>query len=310
VNREKIFIGVPTFNREDSILDCLNSLQRQSFKDFKVLISDNSSSDSTKDLIRSFCEENTNFDYIIQDENIGWYRNFQYLLECGKEHEYFMWAPSDDTWSENFLSDCVKILEHSKDVAVVQASTYLISPNNKIQNERNVLTKIDFSRNLESTSRYKLVRLILSRGYAFFIMGLFRTSVLRSVFLNFPQVPSADRYFLLQLPLRGWKMATTNKSFYYRAIHEVLAPDRYPDDLYLQNTKKSSKKLFDYSSFQGLRSMIFKSRGKSLLFSYYIFIMFFISRTKIGVLNTAKYLLSFLGKRVYKKVESVYKKIT
>ena len=99
MNREKIFIGVPTFNREDSILDCLNSLQRQSFKDFKVLISDNSSSDSTKDLIRSFCEENTNFDYIIQDENIGWYRNFQYLLECGKEHEYFMWAPSDDTWS-------------------------------------------------------------------------------------------------------------------------------------------------------------------------------------------------------------------
>jgi glycosyltransferase involved in cell wall biosynthesis len=301
---KRVFIGVPTFNRDNSIIDCLNSLNNQSYKDFKVVISDNASTDNTRELIQAFCEKKNNFEYVIQEENIGWYRNFKYLLECGSEYEYFMWAPSDDTWSDNFLAECIKVLEHSQDIAVVQSSAYL-----KYPSRRELSTKIDYLNRMDSISNFRLVNLIFSRGYAFFIMGMFRTSMLKIIFSNFPQTPSADRYFLLQIPLNGWRMATTSNAYYYRAIHEILAPDRYPDDEYLQKTKKSAKLLFDYSSFKDVHLMVSKSINRSKCLSYYIFIMFVISRTKVGTINSIKYFLKFFGQSNYKKIELCYKKI-
>ena len=47
-------ICIPTYNRPESLLNCLNSLAKQKNKDFEVCISDNCSKKNIKNLIKPF----------------------------------------------------------------------------------------------------------------------------------------------------------------------------------------------------------------------------------------------------------------
>jgi len=47
-------IIIPTYNEEKDICTCLNSLKKQSFKDFEIIIVDDGSTDRTKEFVRKF----------------------------------------------------------------------------------------------------------------------------------------------------------------------------------------------------------------------------------------------------------------
>lgn len=50
----KISVIIPTFNEEKVISDCLNSLIKQSYQDFEIIVVDDGSSDSTKEIASRF----------------------------------------------------------------------------------------------------------------------------------------------------------------------------------------------------------------------------------------------------------------
>lgn len=76
-------ICIPTYNRADVLWHCLNSIvQNKSFnEEVEVFISDNASSDNTKEVIQPFVNKFNNIIYVQQKENIGGERNFIYVLE-------------------------------------------------------------------------------------------------------------------------------------------------------------------------------------------------------------------------------------
>ncbi|MEK6532092.1 MAG: glycosyltransferase family 2 protein, partial [Deltaproteobacteria bacterium] len=66
----EISLIIVTYNAEDTIGECLQSLEGQSCRDFEVIIVDNCSSDGTKEILRSW---NFNFPVktIFLDKNSG-----------------------------------------------------------------------------------------------------------------------------------------------------------------------------------------------------------------------------------------------
>lgn len=54
----KFLIIIPAHNEEKNILFCLKSIENQSFKDFKVVVVNDGSSDKTADLVSNFVNEN------------------------------------------------------------------------------------------------------------------------------------------------------------------------------------------------------------------------------------------------------------
>ncbi|OQX92967.1 MAG: hypothetical protein B6D58_00300 [candidate division Zixibacteria bacterium 4484_95] len=52
--KHKISVLIVTFNNAHTIIDCIDSLKRQSLKDFEILIRDNNSKDSTLDLVKQY----------------------------------------------------------------------------------------------------------------------------------------------------------------------------------------------------------------------------------------------------------------
>lgn len=100
----KIIILLATYNGGKFIMEQLDSIVKQSYSNWEVLISDDGSTDDTLNIIREFCSK----DYRIKIVNegltkLGACQNFGNLLKTAldKEWDFVMFADQDDFWYEN-----------------------------------------------------------------------------------------------------------------------------------------------------------------------------------------------------------------
>ena len=67
----KVSIGLPVFNGENYLAETLESLIKQSFRDFEIMISDNASTDRTQEICEAFCRKDDRIRYSRLSENQG-----------------------------------------------------------------------------------------------------------------------------------------------------------------------------------------------------------------------------------------------
>ncbi len=75
----KIIIGVAIYNEGPYILQTLESLCNQTYTDFRVLISDNASTDGTGNICRDFCQKDHRFSYVCHSKSMEAYNSFNYI---------------------------------------------------------------------------------------------------------------------------------------------------------------------------------------------------------------------------------------
>lgn len=93
-----IDVLLSTYNGEKYILELLKSLEKQTFKDFQVIIRDDGSKDNTIHIINEF-KENTSLkiSLIIDNINIRSTKSFEELTKIS-DSDYFMFCDQDDIW--------------------------------------------------------------------------------------------------------------------------------------------------------------------------------------------------------------------
>ncbi|QHN64554.1 glycosyltransferase [Bergeyella cardium] len=100
--KPEITIITPTYNRTHTLHRVYESLKNQTFKNFKWLIMDDGSTDSTEGLVKSFQEENIfSIEYYKQKNQ----HKFLTVLDGIRkvESKYHMVVDSDDSYPENSL---------------------------------------------------------------------------------------------------------------------------------------------------------------------------------------------------------------
>lgn len=94
----KIAILLATYNSQIYLKEQLDSLLNQSYKDFIVYIRDDGSSDSTIEIVKSYCNRYSNFvlldDPILHRFSMG---SFLWLLEHVTA-DYYLFCDHDDVW--------------------------------------------------------------------------------------------------------------------------------------------------------------------------------------------------------------------
>jgi glycosyltransferase involved in cell wall biosynthesis len=112
-----VSIGMPIFNSEATLRLAIDSILKQSYTEFELIISDNCSTDSTSEICREYEKIDSRIFYIRQAENIGATKNFEFVFNQGRG-KYFLWAAGDDERSFDFLEVNIKFLEaHSGYIA-------------------------------------------------------------------------------------------------------------------------------------------------------------------------------------------------
>lgn len=103
-------IGLPVFNEEKRVNKILNFLFRQSYKNFKIIISDNCSNDRTVEICKKWEKKGKNLIIFRQKKKININKNF-YFVYSKSTTKYFMWMAADDLKSKNFIKDNLHFLE-------------------------------------------------------------------------------------------------------------------------------------------------------------------------------------------------------
>ena len=107
----KLTVAIPTYKRK-SLYRAISSLANQSFKDFILIISDNTGSEGfSKDIVNQFKDSFSEIILIHQNKNLGDHGNMSFLLDFANT-KYFMWLADDDEISSNYLRIILLFLLH------------------------------------------------------------------------------------------------------------------------------------------------------------------------------------------------------
>ena len=105
VNNKLVAILLATYNGEKFLVEQLDSLMSQSFKDFNVYVHDDGSTDSTCQILDQFCSRYDNI-FLLDDpqNNRGAKGSFEWLLE-NVESNYYMFCDQDDFWLKDKVTN-------------------------------------------------------------------------------------------------------------------------------------------------------------------------------------------------------------
>ena len=106
-----VTIGIPTRNSAARIQECLNSILNQSHQEFKLLVSDNGSTDDTFEICDAYAKKDARLCVYRQEKNLGMDQNFKFLLDKA-ETDLFCWRADDDITSDTWLA--LLLAEHAK----------------------------------------------------------------------------------------------------------------------------------------------------------------------------------------------------
>ncbi|MDP7268439.1 MAG: glycosyltransferase, partial [Pirellulales bacterium] len=72
----RVSIGMPVFNGEAFLSQAIQSLLEQTYVDFELIISDNTSTDGTESICRKYALQDSRIRYVRNSENVGLESNF------------------------------------------------------------------------------------------------------------------------------------------------------------------------------------------------------------------------------------------
>lgn len=119
----KISVCIATYNGEKYIKEQLESILSQIGENDEVIISDDSSTDNTVEIINSF--NDCRIKIYKNTKEKGYTRNFENALEKANGDVIFL-SDQDDVWVENKVNKMIKILE-KYDFAV--SDNYIVNEN-------------------------------------------------------------------------------------------------------------------------------------------------------------------------------------
>jgi hypothetical protein len=129
----KISVIVPVYNGEDWLRPCMRSVLGQQGAEFELLVGDDFSSDSSRDIISSF-DHDTRLRAFFFDRNVGLFGNLNRLLRKART-PLVRFLCQDDILEPNCLADEAVFFESHPDVVMSICSVRLIDTEDNVIGE-------------------------------------------------------------------------------------------------------------------------------------------------------------------------------
>ncbi|OQX54108.1 MAG: glycosyl transferase [Candidatus Cloacimonas sp. 4484_209] len=114
----KVSILIPVYNRDNLIMETLESAVNQTYKNIEVIVVDNKSTDNTFEIVKEFAKLHPNVKVYQNEENIGPVRNWRRCLDYATgEYVKILW--SDDLIAPDFIEKTLPYLMDHEDVGFV-----------------------------------------------------------------------------------------------------------------------------------------------------------------------------------------------
>lgn len=169
----KITIAITTYNRNDFLKEAINSILKQTYQNFQILIG-NDYTDYNINFKNLKIPKDDRILFFNHSKSLGEFSNMNFLLNKSKT-EWFTWLADDDLMHKNFLSVMINNIKNNPFI-VASYSSYSQGVNydcNKLLNFEKKIEKLNFK---SFVSKYSKNQIKLIGCY-----GIIKTSVLKKI---------------------------------------------------------------------------------------------------------------------------------
>ncbi|NCB38063.1 MAG: glycosyltransferase family 2 protein [Erysipelotrichia bacterium] len=213
LNHAKVTIGLPVYNGEKYVKDAVQSVLSQTHTDFRLIISDNSSTDNTGKICQELAANDSRIQYIKQPENIGALDNFRYVKDKA-ESEYFLWLAFDDRLKPDFLAKTVFTLDSDPGCGLVFCD-YIVR---NLETNEESLVHVSAS---NSSNAFVRCVIRLMDMCPSIIYGLHRTSCMKKAELE--NFDFADVHYVMQIAINN-RIKTLCEPGYIAGVKGIRTP--------------------------------------------------------------------------------------
>lgn len=206
-----ISVIIPIYNAEAYLHDCLESVQKQTYKDFEVICVNDGSPDNSADICQRFVDKDKRF-RLINQENGGVSSARNRALKEAKG-EYVCFVDSDDVIDKFYLENLNNL---AKDGSFAVCSY-----------SRKIMNLGANARNVRHYSAKEYITNIINERFEHpnICMMLFKNSIIQTQHLDFTVgcIRNEDTEFYLKYLMYEEKVASTDYKGYYYRINESSA---------------------------------------------------------------------------------------
>lgn len=139
MNNPKISVCIPVYNGAEFIKEAIDSVLKQTYQDYELLVIDNCSTDNTVEIVNSI--NNPKIRLIRNSENIGLIPNWNKALE-NANGKYIKILPADDF----IYPDCLKLQAEILDADTNEEISMVCGRRNIIDNKGKILFNRGFTK--------------------------------------------------------------------------------------------------------------------------------------------------------------------
>ena len=136
-----------SYQQENFIIEAIDSVLHQNYKNVELLISDDGSTDRTRELLDKVtvnCIQDINIKVVHSNKNLGLVGNFNKLCSIAKG-DYFCPAAGDDIFLADRITKAVNVFRENQDVAIVGFFDDVCDKNGNIFRNRKSRSPLSYS---------------------------------------------------------------------------------------------------------------------------------------------------------------------
>ncbi len=125
--KDLVSVVLPVFNGEDYVESSIESVLRQTYKNFELIIIDDGSTDSTPEIVDRYAAQDPRI-RVVHQKNIRLPRTLSKGFRMARG-EFFTWTSADNLMHETFLEMFVKDLQENPHIGMIWGNMRLIDEN-------------------------------------------------------------------------------------------------------------------------------------------------------------------------------------
>ncbi|PZP50469.1 MAG: hypothetical protein DI598_05485 [Pseudopedobacter saltans] len=131
----KVAIIILNWNSSEVTIECLESLSKISYHEFKIFLVDNASKDSEYELIKTYCQDKKDIHLISLAHNYGFAEGNNIGMRIAAEQyssDYFLLLNNDTLVDEKFLTNLVDATLQDKNIGIAVPKIFFYQPSDRL----------------------------------------------------------------------------------------------------------------------------------------------------------------------------------
>lgn len=258
--KPKISIIIPIYNAEKYLNRCINSILKQDFQDFEILLIDDGSTDKSYTICKQYSQKD--FRIKIFSKKNGGVSSARNLGLLNAKGEYILFIDADDTIDKTLISANIKYLTSSSHYDLIEIPAiynYLSNEEYKSANKgKIILGNKACIKYISTCKRYEVWSFI------------FKTEILKDIRFKEHIKIGEDIIFLYEVISKVSSIVVSNYGFYFHyknddsAMNTLTSKDRTKTDIILiselQNTTVNYRHVLITFTIEKYKDIFYKKQ--------------------------------------------------